>query len=139
MTAISAIGSGFHHSYPSALSYDETLDNLRDAIANRGLNISNELHAGEMLNRTGPDLGYNDQVFAQAGTLEFCSAVLSHQLIRHDPSNMVLCPFTISVYQLNQTGEVWVAYRRIEGGDESAGTLARIRDLIEGIIRESIE
>ncbi|MCP5017164.1 MAG: DUF302 domain-containing protein, partial [Ketobacter sp.] len=37
-------------------------------------------------------------VFKKAESIEFCSALMSHRMMSADPSNLVLCPFTIAVY-----------------------------------------
>ena len=124
----------------SSESYEDVLENIKDAIIGRGLNISNVLSASEMLNRTGHDLGYNKNVFKHAETVEFCSASLSHQLVSINPNNMVLCPFTISVYQLSEdSGTVHVTYRTPEAGKESAEVIDKVDQLIKSIVQEATE
>jgi len=120
--------------------YDDVMENVKDAIIGRGLNISNTLPASEMLNRTGHDLGYDKNVFSHAETIEFCSANLSHQLVSINPNNMVLCPFTISVYQLSEDDKtVHVTYRTPAAGKESAAVIDKVNQLIKSIIQEAIE
>ena len=124
----------------SSDSYEDVIENVKDAIIGRGLNISNVLPASEMLNRTGHDLGYDKKVFKHAETIEFCSANLSHQLVSINPNNMVLCPFTISVYQLSQDSEtVHVTYRTPEAGKDSAEIINKVEQLIKSIIQEATE
>ena len=120
--------------------YEDVMQNVKDAIIGRGLNISDVLSASEMLNRTGHDLGYDKNVFEHAETIAFCSAALSHQLVVINPSNMVLCPFTISVYQLSGDKDtVHVTYRTPEAGKESAEVIDKIEQLIKSIIQEATE
>ena len=124
----------------SSDAYEDVMENIKDAIIGRGLNISNVLHAGEMLNRTGPDLGYDKNVFEHAETIEFCSASLSHELVSINPNNMVMCPFTISVYQLTgDTETVHITYRTPDAGEESAGVISKVTRLIKSIIEEATE
>ena len=93
--------------------FDETMDNVRMAIENRGLVVNYTSHIAEMLNRTGADIGASRQVFEQAEIIEFCSAGLSRKMLEADPHNIVLCPFAISVYTLpGDKGGTWVAYRQ---------------------------
>lgn len=121
-------------------SYADVMENVKDAIIGRGLNISNVLQAGEMLNRTGHDLGYDKNVFKHAETIEFCSASLSHQLVTINPNNMVLCPFTISVYQLSGDSEtVHLTYRTPDAGKESAEVISKVEQLIKSIVQEATE
>ncbi len=120
--------------------FDDVVENVKDAIIGRGLNISNVLAAGTMLNRTSHDLGYDNNVFRHAETIEFCSASLSHQLVSINPSNMVLCPFAISVYQLSGDDKtVYVTYRTPEAGKESLAVTYKVDQLIKGIIQEAVE
>ena len=121
-------------------SYEDVLENVKDTIIGRGMNISNVLSASEMLNRTGHDLGYDKNVFKHAQTVEFCSATLSHQLVSINPNNMVLCPFTISIYQLSEdTDKVYVTYRTPEAGKESAEVIEKVDQLIKSIVQEATE
>jgi len=120
--------------------YEDVVANVKDAIIGRGLNISNVLPAGEMLNRTGHDLGYPDNVFTHAETIEFCSAALSHQLVSINPNNMVLCPFTISIYQLTRDDQtVYVTYRTPDAGEDTRKVIEKVNALIKGIIEEAVE
>lgn len=115
-------------------------DNVRNAIIERGMNIANELHASEMLNRTAPDLGIENNVFLQAESIEFCSAMISHKLVAAHSSNMVLCPFTISIYVLSEDPDiVYIAYRPPHAGAESSEVLKEVEVLLQEIVMESLE
>ena len=112
--------------------------NVRAAILGKGINISNTLPASDMLHRTGPAFGYKDDVYVDAETYEFCSASLSHKLARTHPDNIVLCPFTISVYVISsEPGLVRLTYRIPEGKPGTEAIAAEIVELIESIIEEA--
>ena len=139
MFCLSAHATQFN-TLQSSESYADVLENIKEAIIGRGLNISNVLSASDMLNRTGHDLGYDKNVFKHAETVEFCSAALSHQLVSINPDNMVLCPFTISVYQLSEDSDkVHVTYRTPEAGKESAEVINKVDQLIKSIVEEATE
>lgn len=126
--------------YQSEDTLDDVMENVKDAIIGRGLNISHTLHASEMLNNTGADLGYPDNVFIDAQTIGFCSAELSHQLVVANPNNIVLCPFTISIYQLSSKPEVThVSYRMPSAGEETKEIVIKVEQLIKEIIAEALE
>ena len=118
--------------------YEDVLADIKDAIAGQGLLISSESHASEMLNRTGPDLGFDNPVFSHAVILGFCSAKLSHALVAADPNNMMFCPYGLGVYQLSgEMGAVHVTYRRPLGGNEQTQpVLDKIEALLQEIISE---
>lgn len=97
-------------------SFEDTREAITLAIENRGLVINYISHIGDMLDRTGADIGASRKVFAQAEIIEFCSARLSRQMMEIDPHNIVLCPFAISIYTLpGEPQATWVAYRRPGG------------------------
>lgn len=96
--------------------FEETREAITLAIENRGLVINYVSHLGDMLERTGADLGASRRIFGQAQIIEFCSARLSRQMLEIDPHNIVLCPFSIAVYTLpGETEGTWIAYRRPQG------------------------
>ena len=141
LLAGAAHAEGPVYSYSTSdLNFDEVKDNVKMAITGRGVNIANELHASEMLNRTGPDLGFAHPVFKRAETIEFCSAVISLRLVESNPDNVVMCPFTISIYQLNNDeGVIHAAFRVPVGFEESAEQYAEVADFISGIVKEALE
>jgi uncharacterized protein (DUF302 family) len=97
---------------------------------------------GEMLERTGKDLGQTRQIFLKAEVLEFCSAVVSRKMMEPDPDNIVFCPYTISVYVVpEKPNEVRVAYRKpqIVGSPASQQALKAVDELLSGIVKEALQ
>jgi uncharacterized protein (DUF302 family) len=118
--------------------YHEVAKNVRSAILGKGINIAHVLPASQMLHRTGSAYGYHTDVYADAETFEFCSAELSQKLSRADPENIVLCPFTISVYTLkSEPGIVRVSYPIPVGKPGSEKIVSQVVDLIESIIEDA--
>lgn len=116
-----------------AARFEDTREAIIMAIENRGLVINYVSHIGDMLDRTGADIGASRKVFAQAEIIEFCSARLSRQMMEIDPHNIVLCPFAISIYTLpGETQATWVAYRR--PGDQAAPL---VEPLLQAITAEA--
>lgn len=121
--------------------YDDVKERVMFAIENRGIVLSYTARVGNMLERTGKDLARQQQIFAQAEVLEFCSAALSRDTMEADPHNIVSCPYTIAIYTLPQEpGKVYLSYRRptAAGMRPSAGTLAAVEKLLEDIVREAL-
>lgn len=111
---------------------------VRSAIVGKGINISTKVPAGEMLHRTRADFGYDENVYLQAESYEFCSARLSHKLVRQHPDNIVLCPFIISVYVVADEPEiVRISYRIPSGKPGSEAVINEIVELIEGIVEDA--
>ncbi|MBL3601377.1 MAG: hypothetical protein JMN25_16185 [gamma proteobacterium endosymbiont of Lamellibrachia anaximandri] len=119
--------------------YEDVIDNIKMAVEERGMLVSGILHVSDMLNRTGPDLGYK-QVFKKAESVEFCSAVISHKMTQVSPVNLVVCPFTIAVYiKADEPEQVYVAYRSQSLAGQADKVTAEILELLDGIVRDSIE
>ncbi len=119
--------------------FEDVRDDLELAITGRGIKINNVAHIGNMLERTGKDLGAAKQVFADAESFEFCSATVSRQTMEADPHNIVFCPYVISVYVLpDQPGRVHLSFRRplIVGSDASKASLQAVENLLDEIVRE---
>ena len=118
--------------------FHDVVRNVRAAIIGKGINIAHTLPASDMLRRTGPAFGYHNDVYADAETFEFCSAELSHKLARRHPDNIVLCPFTISVYTLvSEPGKVRLSYLIPTGRAGTEPEIKEIVALIQGILEDA--
>jgi len=118
--------------------YFEVSSNIRAAIVGKGINVAHILPASNMLHRTGSAYGYSSDIYANAQIFEFCSAKISQKLSRLDPENIVLCPFTISVFTLvKEPGFVYLSYRIPVGKTGSEAVTKEIVELIEGIIDDA--
>jgi uncharacterized protein (DUF302 family) len=123
-------------------SFEDVRDAVEMAITDRGLVVNNVSHVGEMLERTGKELGATKQIFLKAEVLEFCSAVVSRRMMEPDPDNIVFCPYVISVYVVpEKPNEVRVAYRKpqITGSPESQEALKEVDELLSGIVEEAMQ
>lgn len=80
-------------------SFDDATFAVEGAIVGKGLVIDYVSHVGEMLERTGPDVGSDIQVFKAADVFLFCSAVVSRKVMEADPLNLVHCPYSIFVME----------------------------------------
>jgi uncharacterized protein (DUF302 family) len=122
--------------------FEDVRDGIRQAIEGKGINIAHTLPAGDMLNRTGADFGVEKNVFLQAETVEFCSARISHRLAQANHENILLCPFTISIYVPSDDADhVYLSWRRpfSLGDEESQAAVQEMVELMEAIVREATE
>jgi uncharacterized protein (DUF302 family) len=123
-------------------SFDDVRDAVEMAITDRGMVVNNVSHVGEMLERTGKDLGETRHIFLKAEVLEFCSAVVSRKMMEVDPDNIVFCPYAISVYVVpEKPEEVRVAYRKphVVGSPASQKALKAVDELLSGIVKEALQ
>jgi uncharacterized protein (DUF302 family) len=115
-------------------SFAEVKDYLVAAIEQRGLVINSTSRVGEMLERTGRDLGKTKRIYGQAEVLEFCSATVSRAMMEADPRNLVYCPYTIAIYTLpEKAGVVYLAHRRYPRG----AAFKPVADLLDGIVADA--
>ena len=63
-------------------SFDDATFAVESAIVGQGLVIDYVSHVGEMLNRTGADVGSDKAIFTAADIFVFCSAVVSREMKR---------------------------------------------------------
>jgi len=123
-------------------SFDDVRDDVEMAITDRGMVVNNVSHVGEMLARTGKDVGDSKQIFLEAEALEFCSAVVSRKMMEADPDNIVFCPYVISVYVVpEKPHEVRIAYRKpqISGSPASQKALKAVDELLSGIVKDALQ
>ena len=119
-------------------SFQEVSNNVRAAIIGKGINIAHVLPASQMLHRTESAFGYESGVYVDAEIYEFCSARISHMLSRAHPDNIVLCPFTISVYTVkDEPGMVRLTYRIPTGRPGPEKIVEEVVELIESIIEDA--
>lgn len=121
--------------YESDASFDDVMDALKLAIEERGMYINNVMHMGEMLERTGKDLGTTETIYGRAESIEFCSAVLSREMTSEEPARIVNCPFIISVYTLpDRDGATFLAHRVIPQVEtESSSVMAKVAAMLKDV------
>ncbi len=84
-----------------------------------------------MLNRTCADVGSDNQLFAAADILIFCSAKISREVMEADPMNIGFCPYGIFVAE--DDNGVMVGYRSYPDGP-----MQKVQTLLSGIVEEAV-
>lgn len=112
-------------------SFEDAAFGVESAIVNRGLVIDYVSHTGEMLNRTGADVGSDVALFEEADIYLFCSAVLSRKVMEADPMNIAHCPYGIFV--TDRDGKVMVGYRNLP-----EGAMQEVQALLDAIAQEAV-
>ncbi len=122
--------------------YADVRDDVELAITGRGIKINTIAHTGDMLIRTGKDIGAKKVIYKHAEAFEFCSATISRATMEADPRNFMFCPYIIYVYQLSQDkNTVYVMYRRptYDSNKKSNKTLKAVETMLKNIISEVIQ
>ena len=121
-------------------SFDDVKQMLVLAIENRGLVVNHQSPVGEMLERTGKDIGASKRIYERAELVEFCSATLSRQVMEADARLLAFCPFGIGIYVLpDEPGTVHLVYRRpqLEGQGRAAQALGQVDRLLHELVQEA--
>ncbi len=118
--------------YPFEGSFDDAAFAVENAIVGRGLVIDYVSHTGEMLNRTGADVGSTKELFNEADIFLFCSAQVSRSVMEADPMNIAHCPYGIFV--ADQGGDVMIGYRTYPDGP-----MQDVQALLDEIVQEALE
>ncbi len=117
-------------SYKTNDSFEDATFAVETAIVGQGLVVDYVSHVGEMLNRTGADVGSDVQLFEAADVFVFCSAVTSRSVMEADPTNIAYCPYGIFVAD---TGEdVLIGFRNYP-----EGPMQEVQLLLDGIAKEA--
>ena len=111
-------------------SFEDASFAVESAIVDQGLVIDYVSHVGDMLNRTGADVGSDKMLFNAADVFVFCSAVVSREVMEADPMNLAHCPYGIFVAE---TAEGVIIGRR----DYPDGPMEKVEALLDGIIAEA--
>lgn len=111
-------------------SFDDATFAVESAIVDRGLVIDFVSHVGDMLNRTGADMGSDEVIFADAEIFLFCSAAVSRRVMEADPMNLVHCPYSIFVAE--REGTVILGHRTYPDGP-----MQEVEALLDAIIIEA--
>lgn len=142
MAAKPVFENDYMREYVMQGNFADAREALELAITGKGLVINNISHIGNMLQRTGKDIGANKNVYQKAEAMEFCSANLSRKMMEADPRNIVFCPFIITVYTLaGEENTVHLAYRKplIVGSKASRKSLKAVNKLIDDIVQATLE
>ncbi len=122
-------------------NFEEIRDRVAFAVESQGLVVDHTAKVGEMLARTGKDLGETRQIFGKAEVLEFCSALVSRHMVQADPQLLAFCPYGIAVYTLpGDSLTTYVSYRRLVTEVVSPAqkpVLERVELLLEAIVEEA--
>lgn len=112
-------------------SFEDAAFGVESAIVNRGLVVDYVSHVGEMLNRTGADVGSEQKIFEEADIFIFCSALLSRKVMEADPMNVAHCPY--GVFVAEREDNVIVGYRTYPDGP-----MQEVQALLDEIAREAV-
>ncbi len=137
-----AAAEDFHVTHSVTGTFEDVRDNVANAITNQGLVINNVSHIGDMLLRTGRDVGDRSPIFINAEILEFCSSVVSRESMKADPNAIVFCPYGISVYVLpSDPGKVYVSYRKPVAAStpQAKKAMRSLEKLMHDIVQEAIQ
>lgn len=118
--------------YPFDGTFEDATFAVESAIVGQGLVIDYVSHVGDMLNRTGADVGSDKKIFMNADIFLFCSAVVSRQVMEVDPMNITYCPYGIFVMETDEG--VLVGHK-----DYPDGSMQAVENLMQQIVAEAIE
>ena len=125
-----AAGEGIT-TYETDASFEDTTFAVESAIVGRGLVIDYVSHVGDMLARTGADVGSDVDLFEAADVFLFCSAVTSRSVMEADLMNIAYCPYGIFVADTGD--EVMVGFRNMP-----EGAMQEVQTLLDDIAQEAV-
>ncbi|MGI9406714.1 MAG: DUF302 domain-containing protein [Hyphomicrobiaceae bacterium] len=144
---VKAIQSDGRSQFIKQGDFGDVLQDVKDAIINRGLVIDYIGHVDKMLERTSKTVGSvtaagSKSPFLHAKYLQFCSAKLTHESVSANPYNLAICPYVVFVFEAkSQPGQVVIGYRRPIPGPSKRTQKAfgEIEQLLQSIAKEAAE
>ena len=138
---------GGPHERTKTDAYDTVVEDLKNAIINRGYVIDYVGQLNKMLERTSEAVGSvtdsgAKSPYKNAQYMQFCAAKLTHEAVSANPQSIVNCPYVLYAYELNsKPGVVDVGYRPPLGGPSkrSRAAVKEIADLLTAITKEATE
>lgn len=116
--------------FPYDGSFEDATFAVESAIVDQGLVVDFVSHVGDMLNRTGADVGSNTKLFDAANIFVFCSAVISREVMETDPNNIQHCPYGVFVTDVD--GKVMIGHRTYP-----EGPMQKVQALLTQIAKEA--
>lgn len=111
--------------------FEECRDLLLEEIMSRGIVLTFHAHIGKMLARTATAVGVSTSTYRNAEILGFCKSDISHRMLAANPSNIIYCPQSIMIYELDdKQGIIHIAFRK-------SGRITETDTLIQNIINEA--
>lgn len=132
---VTTFAAGAYAVYESESGFETVMEGAKTAILERGMYINNIMHMGEMLERTGKDLGTDEQIYGRAESIEFCSAVLSRKMTAEDPSRIVNCPFILAIYTLpSDPDRTFIAHRTVPAEETAdSAVMTEVAEMLKSI------
>lgn len=131
-TATAAVAQNAARSYTFDGDFEDAKFAVESAIVGKGLVIDYVSHVGEMLARTGADVGSDTVLFDSADIFVFCSASLSRKVMELDADNIAFCPY--GVYVTDQDGAVSIGYRTFP-----EGPMQEVQALLDSIVQDALK
>lgn len=119
-------------SYTVDMPFEDLAFELEIAIEERGYVVDNVSHVGEMLNRTAADVGATGTLFEQADVYQFCSAVLSREMMAANVMNIAFCPYGIFLFREAGAEQSVIGYRTLPEGE-----MQQVEALLDEIVRQA--
>jgi uncharacterized protein (DUF302 family) len=117
----------FSRVFSIGTSFAEAKEDLLFTIAANGLEVSHTSYIKDMLANTAEVAGVKTPVYNKAEIVSFCKADLSHALVKANPHNIVLCPFSIAIYVLHDEPErVYLSFRKPDASEVAAGPMQEL-------------
>lgn len=150
LAPLGSAGAMEKRGYKSAIKegdFADVLEDVKDAIINRGLVIDYVGHVDAMLDRTSETVGSVTEKgvkspFLGAKYVQFCSAKITHDAVSANPYNIAVCPYVVFVFEERSApGQIVVGYRRPILGPSrlTRRALSKIEALLSEIMAEATE
>ncbi len=112
MTTLASADNSPMKTYSLQAAYVDVVQEVEDGITDAGLEIAFRGKISDFLDRTSKAVGAKVKVYKHAEFIQFCSVLLTRNMMEADAANMGVCPYIIFVYETEKKpGTISVGYR----------------------------
>lgn len=123
--------------YQTSGDYETIKAFLLAEISGRGLVVNRIGDVNDMLGRTAGAVGVTVTAYRHAEAILFCKADLSHNITSANIHNIVLCPYSIVIYEPRaRPGTIFLSYRATGAALPAVRIVNR---LLDSIIRQVVD
>ena len=124
--------------YKVNANYDDTIFALLDEISNTGFILSYRANIGKNIKNTSKFFK-QEPVFINANKIGFCKSSLTLEMMNENPRNMMFCPLSLAVYELNKKeNKVVIIYQKATTLKKEDKVMLKVNSIIEKLIENSL-
>ncbi len=124
--------------YKIDAKYDDVIFALLDEISTTGFILSYRANIGKNLKNTSKFFKQSS-VFKNANKIGFCKSSLTLEMMSENPRNIIFCPLSLAVYEINKKDDqVVIIYQKAKTLKKEDRVMLKVNSIIQELIENSL-